>query len=99
MAVDKCQGLKPGQHPKLLGRILIISNKSEPLKDIITNPCRYGPQAAPALVHTEVEREGFPNLSPEDFVKLFCKMNPRTRDGERVTEDTLVNRIVFRRIA
>lgn len=99
MAVNKCQGLKRKGEQIKYGPITILSNVPEPLEDIVLHPCRYGPQANPRLVRTEVQREGFPDLSPEEFVDFFIKANPRTPSGERVTRKTPVNRIVFRRVA
>lgn len=36
----------------------------------------------------ECRREGFPEMAPDEFIDMFCRHN-------RVTSDTIVNRIVF----
>ncbi len=42
----------------------------------------------------ETAREGFPELSPVEFVEMFCKANKR----QGVTPETVVNRIEFGRV-
>src|SRR3990172_1536646 len=57
-AVVKAQGLKPGEKIQPLAVLEIVSVRKEPL-DAIT-------QADCAL-------EGFPEMSPAEFVEMFCK--------------------------
>lgn len=78
-AVDRCQGLKKGEHPRHLAYIEIDSNTEERLGDITTD---------------EVCREGFPNITPAQFVAMFCEVHRR----RGVTPDTIVNRIQFHRV-
>jgi hypothetical protein len=78
--VEKGQGLKKGEHPVKIHVVECVSNDRERLNEMIVN-YSYG--------WRECEREGFPQMTPEAFVKMFCKHNKCTR---RKT----VNRIVFR---
>jgi hypothetical protein len=72
--VEKCMGLKKGQKRKKIGcPIRITSFNKERLQDI----SRY-----------EVEKEGFPDLNPQEFISFFCK-------AMRCSPDTVVNRIEF----
>ena len=66
MAVEKCQGLKKGEGIKRIREIEIISITTEPLIDIIYHPIREGKRP-------ETEREGFPEMSPADFVVFFSR--------------------------
>lgn len=80
-AVRKAMGLKKGEKVKVLGVIEIVSTVAEPLAKIH----RYGPD--------ETAREGFPELSAEQFIEFFIQHMPKA------TRETLVNRIEFKRIS
>ena len=72
-AVDKMLGLKKGEHPKKLAVIRVVSTRWEPLN---------------AITEAEVVREGFPDMTREQFIVFFCeKMG--------CWADTVVNRIEF----
>lgn len=77
---EKCQGLGKGGKLNKLTKITVISTRWEPLDRMITEP-EYGGQ--------EVTAEGFPEMSPAEFVEFFCK----SHRGCRPT--THVNRIHF----
>lgn len=77
--VEKAQGLKKGEKIVKLGRIRVISAKRELLTLMVTDPI-YGYQ--------EVAREGFPDLTPDEFVAMFCEAN-------NCRPDTTVTRIEF----
>ena len=77
LAVRKCMGLKKGEKQVLLGAIEIISSRWERLDAIDADECR---------------REGFPTMTPAEFVAFFCKSHHGCKPS------TLVNRIEFRRI-
>lgn len=63
--VKKCQGLKPGESiEKIGGPIRIESVRRETLSDIIGK----GQQG-----YIETYREGFPRMSPIQFVEMFCE--------------------------
>ncbi len=64
MACEKCQGIKPGEQLVRLGKIIVMSAGIERLDKLISDP-RYGRE--------EVAREGFPDLTPAEFVAMFCK--------------------------
>jgi hypothetical protein len=72
-AVDRVRGLKKGEHPRELAIIRVTGERWEPLK---------------VITREEVIKEGFPELSKVEFIRLFCK-------SMRCTPDTLVHRIEF----
>lgn len=76
MAVEKSQGLKRGEKVKKLGECECLSNHCTRLDSIRKEDCR---------------REGFPEHSPAEFVRMFC----RTMKCE---PSRIVNRIEFRRV-
>ncbi len=82
MGVEKGQGLKKGEKVNQLHAGQCVSNRPERL-DRMTTDLEYG--------RAEVIREGFPNLTPQEFVDMFCEHN-------RCTPDTVVNRIEFRHL-
>lgn len=74
-AMEKCQGLKKGEKQVLIYPIQIISTRPEPLFEITPEEC---------------VREGFPDLTPIEFVEMFCRAN-------RCVPTIEVNRIAFKR--
>jgi len=72
-AVEKAMGLKKGDKIKRICRIWVFSNTQEKLNDITQD---------------EVIREGFPNMTPDEFINMFCKHNKCKRDQ-------VINRIEF----
>lgn len=67
-AVEKGQGLKKGEHPVVLAKIRVRSVRREPLSKMITaEDGAYGVG--------EVYREGFPKMTPVEFVDMFCAHN------------------------
>jgi len=76
---EKCQGLKKGEHVVVMGQHRFVDLRWETLRRMIDEP-EYG--------RREVVKEGFPDLSPREFVEMFCKLN-------RCTPDTLVHRMEF----
>lgn len=77
MAVEKGMGLKKGEKVKPIYEIEIVSARAERLDAITQDDCR---------------REGFPDFTPAEFVKFFCK------GGRKITGATIVNRIEFRKV-
>lgn len=84
MGVQKSQGLKKGEHVIRLHPIVVISAIPEPLCDIR----RHG--------KNETRREGFPDMSPDEFIDMFLEHN-----GKKCLqgEGTPVNRIVFKHLS
>jgi hypothetical protein len=82
MACVKAIGLRKGEKIERIHPIKILSNEPEPLIDIHYRPCRNRSKK------TEVEREGFPDMSPAQFVKMLC-------DHYGCKRDVIVNRIEF----
>jgi len=73
-AVEKCQGLKKGEKIVRICAIVVVSTRWEPLDAITPEDCI---------------REGFPEMSPAQFVEMYCRAN-------RWEPDKYVNRIEFR---
>ena len=73
MACEKCQGLKKGEKIKKLGVLKVTSVTREPLEAITKEDC---------------VKEGFPNMEPIDFIRLYMKIN-------KLYEPTMVTRIEF----
>ena len=73
MAVVKGMGLKKGQKVERIHPIRIVSARPEPLNSVTPSEC---------------VREGFPELSPEDFIYMFCRAN-------KCKPEQTVNRISF----
>lgn len=88
MAIEKGQGLKFGEHVWRLGECICISNEPEPLLAICRLPIRG--------LRSECGREGFPEMTPREFVKMFCEANSKGK--KRCYPDTIINRIEFRRL-
>lgn len=74
-AMEKCQGLKKGEKQVLIYQIRIISIRFEALNEITKEEC---------------VREGFPDMTPGEFVEMFCKANGCSPCAP-------VNRIEFKR--
>lgn len=70
---EKCQGLKAGERIVKLGQIRILSTDWQPLDNITAEDCAA---------------EGFPDLTPAEFVAFFCQANG-------CEADAMVNRIKF----
>lgn len=63
MGCKKCMGLKPGEKLERLGLIKIVDVYRESLGNMTDDSSWYGQE--------EVEKEGFPELSPSEFVAMF----------------------------
>lgn len=68
-AVEKAQGLKSGEKVKRLCLIRV--------KKVTRVRLRH-------ITKREVEREGFPGMSPEEFVRFFCEGH-KCAPGDKVT--------------
>jgi hypothetical protein len=88
-AVEKSQGLKKGEKVNYLGQCICISNTAERLDEIIKRPYRNDQNKM--YLYPETMREGFPQLSPVEFVDMFCK-------EMKCHPSTIVQRIVFKRL-
>lgn len=77
MGVEKAMGLKKGEKINKLGIIQVVSTRWEPIGDI---------------TQEDVIREGFPDWTPEQFIKFFCDFNKCKRTD-------LVNRIEFQKLS
>jgi hypothetical protein len=76
-ACRKCMGLKPGEKIVRLGTVIVLSARRERLD---------------AITPDDVRREGFPNMTPAEFVAFFCKGHAGCKP------DSIVTRIEFRRV-
>ena len=72
-AVEKAQGLKKGEKIKRICLIRVKSTRAEPLN---------------IIDQAEVDREGFPEMCPDEFIAMFTRHN-------RCPPDETVNRIAF----
>lgn len=77
LAVSKGMGLKAGEKADIYGPIEVVSVRRERLDAIDAEDCR---------------REGFPEMTPAEFVEFFCKANRGTKP------ETVVTRIEFKRL-
>lgn len=75
MGCKKCMGLKPGEKVERLGEIRIVEAWRERVDDIWERP-------------SDLDKEGFPDLTPEGFIQMFCR-------EMHCTPDTMVTRIEF----
>ena len=75
-AVEKGMGLKKGEKVVRLGTIELLNVSRELLSTITPD---------------DVRREGFPDLSPRQFMEMF-------RGHNKCTPCTMITRIVFRRL-
>jgi len=82
MGVVKGMGLKKGEKVQRLHAAKCVSIRPEKLRAMIDLKV-YG--------RREVIREGFPHLTPAEFVAMFCNHN-------HCTPDALVNRIEFKHL-
>jgi hypothetical protein len=71
--VEKCQGLKKGEKLVKLRLCRCVSNRREPLNAITAEDC---------------SREGFPEMTPADFVAFYAAHN-------KCEPDAMVSRIEF----
>lgn len=83
-AVRKAMGLRKGEHVERLAVIEVVAVSREPLRRLIDHPT-YG--------RTECRAEGFPHLTPYEFVDMFCATHKGCRPESEVT------RIEFRYIS
>ena len=77
-ACVKCQGLKRGESIEKICQIRIVSVRPEPLNRLYSKA--YG--------RREVALEGFPEMTPMQFVAMFC-------EHMKADPYTIVNRIEF----
>lgn len=75
--VKKCMGLKQGEKIQpIRGPVRAVSVRREVLGRMIDDP-DYGKQ--------ECIREGFPNMSPREFVQMFCETHKGCEPGSVIT--------------
>ena len=81
-AIVKGQGLKKGEKVERICELECVSNTPERI-DALLDPYTA------TRNRREVDMEGFPEMSPADFVAFFCK-------GHHCREDQIINRIEFK---
>lgn len=84
-ACEKCMGRRNGEPLVRLCIIEVVSVRRETLRRMLRNPV-YG--------RNECRREGFPFMSPAEFVAFFCASH--TSGKKKCTADTPITRIEFR---
>lgn len=82
-AVEKGMGLKKGETVKRIGVLRVVRVRKESLLALIYDE-EYGLE--------EVRREGFLNMTPLEFVEMFCQHN-------KVEKSRRVNRIEFEHVS
>jgi len=87
-AVEKCQGLKLGEHVKPIRIIEVYEVNREPLMDIVRRPYRDGKY--------EVEREGFPEWIDQEI--KFVEMYQKSSHLHRKDPEKPVARIGFKHL-
>jgi len=87
MGCRKCQGIKPGEKIVKLGVIEVVSVRREPLNRM-ARVCEI-PNGEIGYGATEAIREGFPHLTGDRFVTMFCK-------HMKCRPDQIVTRIEFK---
>lgn len=75
-AVEKAQGLKKGEKMRHIGPIQAVERHPEPLN---------------AITQADVIAEGFPELTPAQFVEMFCAFN-------KCAPDVIVNCITIKHL-
>lgn len=75
-AVEKGMGLQKGEHPRVFGEIEVVNVRRERLD---------------AIEDADCAREGFPGMTAEGFVEMFCR-------HMGCQPDTFVTRIQFRKV-
>jgi hypothetical protein len=78
--VEKGQGLRKGEHVKKIHQVQVIGTRTERLDKLTANP-HYG--------KLEMIREGFPDMTPDEFVSMFCRTH-------HCVPSDMVNRIDWR---
>jgi hypothetical protein len=78
-ACEQCQGVGKGNKIKRIWYILTL--------DVFPEPLYFIRQRG----YEDCVKEGFPNLTPDDFIDMFCELNK----AKKCTPHTLVNRIEF----
>jgi hypothetical protein len=77
---EKCQGFKKGEKIIKMGQHQFTDLRWEPLRHMVDD-LEYG--------RREVILEGFPDMTPQQFVEMYCKHH-------KCTPDTLVHRMEFK---
>lgn len=72
-AVRKAMGLKKGEKVHRFGEVEVLSANPQPLRLLLDSS---------AWALDELEKEGFPELSPAEFVDMFCASHACTADDQ-----------------
>ena len=75
MGVQKCRGLKRGEKVRRIHAIVVINVRREPVSAI-------------ALEEDGTAKEGFPDMTAEEFIDMFCRHN-------KCGPDEIITRIEF----
>lgn len=77
----KCMGRKHGEPLERLAVVEVVAVRREPLG---------------AISKPDVIREGFPDLTPAEFVEFFCRTHKDPLTKKQATSETIVTRIEFK---
>jgi len=74
-AVEKGMGLKKGEKVKRLALIRVVSAEREDLDYLLGPYCYPQTDGGRFDAAAEIVREGFPGMTPTEFVEMFCRAN------------------------
>lgn len=86
----KVMGRKPGEPLVRIAEVEVVSVERQPLRSIGNCGCHPWPDNQGTYSATEVEREGFPGIDPDEFVRRFFI------DAQGMARTDLVTRIEWR---
>lgn len=87
MGCEKCMGRKAGEPLVRLGEIVVVSARREQIGAML-HDLAYGAD--------ECRREGFPDMTPQEFVRFWLASHHRDLDGRPTDLRTMTTRIEFR---
>lgn len=81
LVVSKIMGFKPGETAKKLGIIELVKVSRVPIGDITQEEC---------------EREGFPDLTPSEFIAMWSEKSSKGKRKAGDDEQRMVTRLEFK---
>lgn len=88
--VRKAMGRKPGEPLVRLAEVEVVSVERQPLRSVGNCVCHPWPDNQGTYSATEMEREGFPGMDPDEFVRRFFV------DAQGMDPSDVVTRIEWR---
>lgn len=88
--VRKAMGRRPGEPLVRLAEVEVVSVERQPLRSVGNCVCHPWPANQGTYSATEMEREGFPGMDPDEFVRRFFV------DAQGMDPSDVVTRIEWR---